>query len=72
MREEKECRGVLKSLKLISSARNEILRELDPNFAPQEESWRSRETGGKGFKTPALRAPGRDLTELARKNELDP
>ena len=66
---------VLKSLEIdIERTRNEILKELDPNFAPQEESEGvPAETGGKkDSKTPALRAFGRDLTELARKNELDP
>ena len=66
---------VLKSLEVdIERTRNEILKELDPNFAPQEESEGvPAETGGKkDSKTPALRAFGRDLTELAKKNELDP
>src|SRR5204863_9003005 len=54
---------------------NEILKELDPNFTPSESE---QEGGGgepsskKDVKTPALRAFGRDLTELAKKNELDP
>ncbi len=67
---------VLKSLEVdIERTRNEILKELDPNFTPPE----SEENGGdaptsgkKDVKTPALRAFGRDLTELAKKNELDP
>ena len=66
---------MLKSLEIdIERTRNEILKELDPNFAPQEESEGvPAETGGKkDAKTPALRAFGRDLTELAKKNELDP
>jgi ATP-dependent Clp protease ATP-binding subunit ClpC len=66
---------VLKSLEIdIERTRNEILKELDPNFAPQEESEGvPTEVGGKkDSKTPALRAFGRDLTELAKKNELDP
>ncbi|MGB8465733.1 MAG: ATP-dependent Clp protease ATP-binding subunit [Terrimicrobiaceae bacterium] len=66
---------VLKSLEIdIERTRNEILKELDPNFAPQEESEGvPAEAGGKkDSKTPALRAFGRDLTELAKKNELDP
>ncbi|HET9523931.1 MAG TPA: ATP-dependent Clp protease ATP-binding subunit [Terrimicrobiaceae bacterium] len=66
---------VLKSLEIdIERTRNEILKELDPNFAPQEESEGvPTEAGGKkDSKTPALRAFGRDLTELAKKNELDP
>ena len=66
---------VLKNLEVdIERTRNEILRELDPNFAPQEEGDAvPAETGGKkDGKTPALRAFGRDLTELAKKGELDP
>ncbi|MGI8481619.1 MAG: ATP-dependent Clp protease ATP-binding subunit [Chthoniobacterales bacterium] len=69
---------VLKSLEVdIERARNEILKELDPNFTPPESE---QENGGgeptsggkKDVKTPALRAFGRDLTELAKKGELDP
>ena len=54
--------------------RNEILKELDPNFAPPEsEAELPQEEGDKkDVKTPALRAFGRDLTELSRKGELDP
>ncbi|MDX2079304.1 MAG: ATP-dependent Clp protease ATP-binding subunit [Terrimicrobiaceae bacterium] len=66
---------VLKNLEVdIERTRNEILKELDPNFAPQEEGEPlPSETGGKkDGKTPALRAFGRDLTELAKKAELDP
>ena len=77
---------VLKSLEIdIERTRNEILKELDPNFTPQQEE----EEEGNGFqevsqgqtnpsgkakdsKTPALKAFGRDLTELAQKMELDP
>src|ERR1700682_1978244 len=64
---------VLKSLEVdIERTRNEILKELDPNFTPPESE---QEGGGepsskKDVKTPALRAFGRDLTELAKKNEL--
>ncbi|CAN5249006.1 ATP-dependent Clp protease ATP-binding subunit [soil metagenome] len=72
---------VLKSLEIdIERTRNEILRELDPNFTPPEgdedafpESGGPSGTGGKKeTKTPALRAFGRDLTELAEKDSLDP
>src|SRR5216683_2514282 len=66
---------VLKSLELdIERTRNEILKELDPNFTPSEGGVEEGEGGGskKEMKTPALRMFGRDLTELARKNELDP
>ncbi|MEL0098572.1 MAG: ATP-dependent Clp protease ATP-binding subunit, partial [Opitutae bacterium] len=59
---------------------NEILSELDPNFASSEEKESSvvggegdePEEKGKDVKTPALKAFGRDLTELAKKGELDP
>src|SRR5687767_9000903 len=68
---------VLKSLEVdIERTRNEILKELDPNFTPPESEQEGGEptsTGGKkDVKTPALRAFGRDLTELAKKGELDP
>ncbi len=75
---------VLRSLEIdVERTRNEILRELDPNFTPQDsdaeaEGAESVPTGAgsgsskKEVKTPALRAFGRDLTELARKSELDP
>lgn len=74
---------VLKSLEIdIERTRNEILKELDPNFTPQQED--EEEAGyqeapaaagnpkAKDSKTPALKAFGRDLTELAQKEELDP
>jgi len=65
---------VLKSLEVdIERTRNEILKELDPNFAGEEgEAVPAGESGKKDSKTPALRAFGRDLTELAKKGELDP
>ena len=79
---------VLKSLDVdIERTRNEILRELDPQFSGGTESGGagggeeaaapsprggSSEEGKKDVKTPALKAFGRDLTELARKGELDP
>jgi ATP-dependent Clp protease ATP-binding subunit ClpC len=72
---------VLKNLDVdIEQARQEILRELDPNFTGEESS--IPEAGEKGpgagpekkgeVKTPALKAFGRDLTEIARKGDLDP
>ncbi len=74
---------VLKSLDVdIEQTRQEILKELDPNFAAQEEA--AGGGGGEGsekpahpekkgeVKTPALKAFGRDLTEIARKGEMDP
>src|SRR3990172_5581802 len=69
---------VLKNLDVdIEQARQEILRELDPNFAAQEEAGepaaKAAGTGKKGeVKTPALKAFGRDLTEIARKGDMDP
>src|SRR6187549_3677538 len=66
---------VLKSLELdIERTRNEILKELDPNFTPpeSEQEGGGEPTSKKDVKTPALRAFGRDLTELAKKGELDP
>jgi ATP-dependent Clp protease ATP-binding subunit ClpC len=65
---------VLKSLEVdIERTRNEILKELDPNFTPPEnEAEPPQEGSKKDVKTPALRAFGRDLTELAKKGDLDP
>src|SRR6202522_1514663 len=83
---------VLKTLEVdIERTRNEVLKELDPNFASAEsegeESGESSSQGGsdstgpqgeggpggkKDVKTPALKAFGRDLTELAKKGEPDP
>jgi ATP-dependent Clp protease ATP-binding subunit ClpC len=66
---------ILKSLDVdIERCRNEILKELDPNFTPSEGGVEEGEASSskKDMKTPALRMFGRDLTELARKNELDP
>jgi len=69
---------VLKSLDIdIERCRNEILTELDPNFSGDaEEATAGSKSGSpddkKESKTPALKAFGRDLTELAKKGELDP
>ncbi len=79
---------VLKTLDIdIERTRNEILKELDPQFSAgtgQEGSGGGGASGEeiaprasgpedkKEVKTPALKAFGRDLTELARKGELDP
>src|SRR6202035_4997157 len=64
---------VLKSLEIdIERTRNEILKELDPNFTPSEaEEGEPQEGNKKEVKTPALRAFGRGLTELAHKAALD-
>ncbi len=75
---------VLKNLDVdIEQTRQEILKELDPNYPQAEE-----QQGGAGageaaekqpasdkkgeVKTPALKAFGRDLTEIARKGDMDP
>ena len=78
---------VLRNLDInLDKARNEILRELDPNFSSaegDEEGGEEEESESPGqpvspgrpqkeSKTPALKAFGRDLTELASRNELDP
>ena len=70
---------VLKSLDVdVERCRNEILSELDPNFSSTEEEEATvvggseSEEKGKDVKTPALKAFGRDLTEIARKGEMDP
>src|SRR5271169_1127723 len=75
---------VLKNLDVdIEQTRQEILKELDPNFASAEDPSAGAPGGSepppekqpekKGeVKTPALKAFGRDLTEIARKGEMDP
>src|SRR5687768_1413050 len=73
---------VLKNMDVdIEQTRQEILKELDPNFNSSEETPAGEGEGGqekstpekKGeVKTPALKAFGRDLTEIARKGEMDP
>jgi len=70
---------VLKNLEVdIERTRNEILRELDPNFSGNNVEDDDSEfedpgnAGRKEGKTPALKAFGRDLTELAHAAELDP
>lgn len=73
---------VLKSLDIdIERTRNEILRELDPQFSGGEPGGEEAAAAGGGggsseekkdVKTPALKAFGRDLTELAQKGEMDP
>ena len=69
---------VLKNLDVdIEQTRQEILKELDPNLSQAEESAvpetpeKAPEKKGE-VKTPALKAFGRDLTEIARKGEMDP
>ncbi|MBK29059.1 MAG: NDP-hexose 4-ketoreductase [Verrucomicrobiales bacterium] len=68
---------VLKNLDIdIDLCRQEILQELDPNFEDNEEVANGVEeevdTNKKQVKTPALKAFGRDLTEIAKKGEMDP
>ena len=78
---------VLKSLEIdLERARNEILKELDPNFNAGEQPPEGEEPGEgaaagggeataggkKEVKTPALKSFGRDLTEVARTGGLDP
>ena len=74
---------VLKNLDVdIEEARQRTLKELDPNFTGEESSIPSEASSGdktaagpekKGeVKTPALKAFGRDLTEIARKGDMDP
>jgi ATP-dependent Clp protease ATP-binding subunit ClpC len=67
---------VLKNLDVdIEEARQRTLKELDPNFAAEESSIPAGEKtpDKKGeVKTPALKEFGRDLTEIARKGDMDP
>ncbi len=74
---------VLKNLQVdLEKTRIEIMKELDPGFDPSEEQGAGEpgpDAGGKPAepeqqkqKMPALATFGRDLTEMARKNELDP
>jgi ATP-dependent Clp protease ATP-binding subunit ClpC len=75
---------VLRALDVdIEEARQRVLKELDPNFAaqPGEEPAQPGEPAAeksaagekKGeVKTPALKAFGRDLTEICRKGDMDP
>ena len=69
---------VLKNLDIdIDQCRQEILHELDPNFEGDDgvaAGMEEEESGGnkKQVKTPALKAFGRDLTEIARKGDMDP
>ena len=65
----------------LERTRVEVMKELDPNFEPRDMATIPSSSGGATetkksalgeVKTPALNAFGRDLTELARKDELDP
>ncbi|MSU37138.1 MAG: ATP-dependent Clp protease ATP-binding subunit [Pedosphaera sp.] len=76
---------VLKNLDVdIEQCRQEILKELDPQFQQSESEEGTKDAepveAGKGapkdpkkeVKTPALKAFGRDLTEIAKRGEMDP
>ena len=70
---------VLRNLNInLETTRTEVMKELDPNYEPDEESaipepqTAQKAPAGEKPKTPALNAFGRDLTELARKGALDP
>lgn len=72
---------VLRNLNVdLETARMEVLKELDPDFNVEEEPpvappptrKEPQSQAAARTKTPALNAFGRDLTELARKGELDP
>ena len=67
---------ILRNLSVDADAvRNEVMKALDPNYLPsqakpaEEEQAEAADDPGK---MPALRAFGRDLTELAAAGELDP
>lgn len=76
---------VLTSLSVdLQTTRNEVLAEIDPNFAAEEsddefdfddddeiDMENGEDAEGKA-KTPALKAFGRDLTKLAQSGDLDP
>ncbi len=79
---------ILKNLNVDAEAvRHEVMKALDPNYLPGgaakgegkaddakagDGKAADGEKAGTGSKMPALRAFGRDLTELAAKGELDP
>jgi ATP-dependent Clp protease ATP-binding subunit ClpC len=75
---------ILRSLNIdVDAVRGEVMKALDPNYLPPEAKEEGK--GGKPpksssssgsqsseQKTPALKAFGRDLTDLAKDGELDP
>ena len=69
---------VLKNLQVdLEKTRIEIMKELDPGYDPAADEAKPVGAGNKPAgeeqpKTPALNAFGRDLTESARRGELDP
>ena len=66
----------------LEEAREEIMAMLDPDYdgsaevndeeGPAYGTQQQKTADGQAIKTPALNAFGRDLTEMARKGELDP
>ncbi len=70
--------GILRNLHVdAETVRNEVMKELDPNYLPREApgpgdspAAETKETGDS--QTPALRAFGRNLNELAERGALDP
>lgn len=61
---------ILKNLDInLDEVRAEILKELESGIMPPGEG---EEAKRKGVETPALKAFGRDLTELAKEAKLDP
>lgn len=67
---------ILRNLNVDADAvRNEVMKALDPNYLPSEASTPDEpkaEAPQEAPKMPALRAFGRDLTELAVAGKLDP
>lgn len=67
---------VLRALNVdADSIRREVLKALDPNYIPADAKASTpvkAEEATRGSDMPALRSYGRDLTEMARKKELDP
>ncbi|MCM8541226.1 MAG: ATP-dependent Clp protease ATP-binding subunit [Lentisphaeraceae bacterium] len=68
---------VLRSLNVdADSIRKEVLKALDPNYIPADAKTatpsKTEEATPRSNDMPALRSYGRDLTEMARKKELDP
>jgi ATP-dependent Clp protease ATP-binding subunit ClpC len=73
---------VLKNLNVdLEKTRVEVMKELDPNYEPGQEmasgggeapSASEAHHAPRDSKTPALSTFGRDLTDLASKNQLDP
>lgn len=66
---------VLRNLNVdLETARIEVMKELDPNFEAEGETAMGvgKEKERAEVRTPALNTFARDLSELARKKELDP